>query len=83
METGLCKYKDMFGKPGEGLHAYRLGGVAIVDVVMTLVAAYLLARWRGWGVLPTTAGLFLAGVIAHRVFCVRTAVDVKLREAGI
>ena len=28
----LCQYKDIFGKPGEGAHSYRVANVAVVDV---------------------------------------------------
>ena len=38
----LCKYKDIFGKVGEGLHSYRLFNIAIVDVISTIFVAYLL-----------------------------------------
>lgn len=77
----LCKYRNMFGKPGEGVHAYRLFGVAIVDVVMTLAIALLVARFAlrwpiaSWRTLALVAAFFALGVVAHRVFCVRTAVD--------
>lgn len=34
--TDLCKYKDALGEPGKGIHSYRLFGIAIADVLMTL-----------------------------------------------
>jgi hypothetical protein len=39
----LCAYKDALGKPGKGIHSYRLFGVAIVDVIFTVLAAMLIA----------------------------------------
>lgn len=71
----------MFGAPGTGVHAHRLFGVAIVDVVATLVVACLVARfafrfpWASVGTLCTVLAAFALGVVAHRVFCVRTRVD--------
>ena len=72
----LCKYKHLFGSPGQGIHSYRLFDVAIVDVLMTVLVAILLAFITRWSFFwPILAGLFLAGVLAHRAFCVRSTVD--------
>lgn len=32
-DVGLCKYKNTLGKPGKGVHSYRLFGVALADVI--------------------------------------------------
>lgn len=29
--------KDIFGKPREGIHSYRIHNIAVVDVVLTIV----------------------------------------------
>jgi len=71
----LCKYKNALGVPNEGIHSYRLFGVAIVDVVMTLIGAYLISYFFKYNLLYTTIGLFVLGIILHRVFCVRTTVN--------
>ena len=71
----LCAYKDSLGKPNEGVHSYRLGGVAIVDVVMTIMAAALLSYYFRISFVYTTLLLFVAGIILHRLFCVRTTID--------
>ena len=39
----LCKYKDALGKPNQGIHQYRFLGVAIVDVIMTIIAAFIIS----------------------------------------
>jgi|TARA_B110000914_G_scaffold186543_1_gene170572 hypothetical protein len=73
----LCKYKDIFGKVGEGLHSYRLFNIAIVDVISTIFVAYLLKIYifpqRSF--LKLTIILFLLGIILHRIFCVKTTLD--------
>ena len=71
----LCKYKDIFGKPGTGPHSYRLFNVAIVDVLLTILAAFLIARAGNLPFIKTMILLFLLGIILHHVFCVRTTVD--------
>lgn len=71
----FCKYKDALGKPKQGVHGYRFFGVAIVDVLMTIVAAGLLTWGLGWSFWYTLLGLFVLGIVLHRLFCVRTTVD--------
>ena len=79
----LCKYKDIFGKPGEGAHSIRIFNIAVIDVLATIILALvihqiLLERILGftnisiWWVI---LGCFLSGIIAHRLFCVRTTID--------
>jgi len=71
----LCKYKNALGEPGKGIHSYRIFGVAIADVVMTLVGALILSYLFNWSFLYTAICLFILGIILHRLFCVRTTVD--------
>lgn len=74
---GLEKYKDIFGKPGEGAHAIRVCNIAVVDVGMTFLGAHLIQSYFTpdlpyWQV---AGGLFLTGIALHRLFGVRTTVD--------
>jgi hypothetical protein len=78
----LCKYRNALGVPGKGVHSVRLGGVAIVDVIMTLVGAYIIAYFTRTSFAWTAAGLFLLGIILHRLFCVRTTIDRLLFPSG-
>lgn len=71
----LCSYKDMFGKPGEGVHKYRVFNIAIVDLGLTILAGFILARVFKWNAIVTILAMLLVGVVAHRLFCVRTTVD--------
>jgi uncharacterized membrane protein len=72
---GLCKYKDALGVPGEGIHSYRIFGIAIVDVIMTIIGAWIIAFFFRLNFLYTLTVLFVLGIILHRIFCVRTTVD--------
>ena len=63
----LCKYKDIFGKPNEGVHSYRILDIAIVDVIATIIIGSIFNF--------NLFNLFLLGIISHRIFCVRTTVD--------
>ena len=71
----LCEYKDMFGVPKKGIHSYRFMNIAIIDVLQTIVMGYFISYLLGispyWGIL----GLFVLGILLHRLFCVRTTID--------
>ena len=38
----LCQYKDLLGKVGEGIHSYRIYNIAIVDVLLTILGAFII-----------------------------------------
>ena len=71
----LCSYKNIFGKPNEGVHSYRIANIAVVDVGATVIGAYLISKLFKWNFLKTLIVLFIIGIIAHKVFCVKTTVD--------
>ena len=81
-ENPLCKYKHIFGKPGEGAHAYRIFDIAIIDVISTIIAGLFLAWITKISVYYVIPGCFLLGIVAHRLFCVRTTVDKMLFPKG-
>ncbi len=73
----FCKHKDIFGKPGKGVHKYRIMNIAIVDVLATILLAkaiqyYIIPTYDIWLILLVC---FIAGIIFHRVFCVKTTID--------
>lgn len=71
----LCKYKNLLGKLNQGIHQYRLFGVSIADVIMTIIAAGIISYFSKYNFLMILIILFLSGIILHRIFCVRTTVD--------
>ena len=71
----LCKYKNILGEPGKGIHSYRLFGVAIADVTMTVVAAALISYFLKYSFILTLITLFILGIVLHKMFCVKTTVD--------
>jgi multisubunit Na+/H+ antiporter MnhF subunit len=75
MTIDLCPYKYIIGKPGEGVHSYRLFDIAMVDVIVTLIFAYIFATYNNYNFYEITIILFLLGIISHRLFCVRTTID--------
>lgn len=76
----LCQYKDIFGAPRTGAHSYRIMDIAVVDLGLTIGAAYLISE-KTENSFPVTFGaLFLLGMLAHRAFCVDTAFLQMLRK---
>lgn len=72
---GLEKYSDVLGKPGEGVHRFRVSGLAAVDLAGTAAIAFGLTYWNGWGWRGCTAafaGLWLIGIGLHKLFGVKT-----------
>ena len=73
--NALCKYKNLFGKPNEGLRQYRIFDIAIFDTVVVLLIGILIALVTKVNIWIVLAVLFISGIILHRLFCVRTGVD--------
>jgi len=71
----LCKYKDVFGAPKTGVHSYRLFNIAVVDVMATIAIAFVMSKYTGYPFWFVLIGMFILGIILHRLFCVRTTVD--------
>jgi len=74
----LCKYKDYFGKPGEGSHSYRFLNLAIVDVILTIIGSYIISRIFNYSFLNTTIFLFILAIIMHKIFCVDTTLNLLI-----
>lgn len=71
----LCQYKNIFGKPGEGIHKYRVFNIAIVDTVLTIIVALLISYIFKTNIWITLIILFLLGIVFHKIFCVQTTID--------
>jgi hypothetical protein len=70
----LCQYKNALGIPGKGVH-FHVFGIAIMDVLMTILGAWVISRWTGWKFIYVLPSLFILGIILHRLFCVKTTID--------
>ena len=71
----LCKYKELFGKPGEGIHSWRIFDFGVIDILTTIAGAYLISYLSGIRLLYVLPAVFLLGIYIHRLFCVRTKLD--------
>jgi hypothetical protein len=77
----LCQYKYALGVPGKGVHRH-VGGVAIMDVLGTLLVAAIATvvfendddeQTRMTRFYRNALALFLLGIVLHWLFCVPTA----------
>jgi len=80
--TDLCKYKNALGVPGQGIHSYRIFNVAVADVIMTIVGAWLISFAFPKRFLVILITLFLLGIALHRLFCVKTTVGTAIFGAA-
>lgn len=80
MTNPFCKYKDLFGKPNEGLRKYRIFDIAILDTSVVIIIGILFSWVTKINIWLTLAVLFISGILAHRLFCVRTGIDRFLFE---
>jgi len=72
----FCKYKDILGKPKTGAHSIRIFDLAIIDILLTILLAYLVNLFYPiYSFQKILLTLFILGIILHRLFCVRTTID--------
>jgi hypothetical protein len=71
----LSKYKNAFGKPGEGLRRFRIFNIAIFDVLVTMIIVYLLCWFTKLPYWNSLFVIFILGIVLHRMFHVRTGID--------
>ncbi len=75
MVVNLCKYKNIFGKPNEGVHSYRLFNIAIIDLLMTFIVAFLISYFFNYHTFNVFIILFILGIIMHKIFCIDTTIN--------
>jgi hypothetical protein len=68
----LCKYRDIFGKVGTGVHSFRFLNIAIVDTLLTLAAAYVINSYLQSNLLIVFFILIVLSIVIHKAFCVET-----------
>jgi hypothetical protein len=72
---GLCTYKNALGKPDEGLHRYRIGGFALVDILLTAGLALIASRAFHSSFVVVFLILLIIAIGVHEAFCVNTRLN--------
>lgn len=76
MKNPLCKYKNMFGEANSGWRKkYRIFDISYIDVIVVLIFCGIIAWVTKYPFIFIAIVIFFLGIIAHRLFCVRTTVD--------
>lgn len=67
-----CPYANILGEVGKGVHSFRLFDFSIIDILLTVLGAYLISKsfkvkfWKAF------LGLFILGEILHYIFGVKS-----------
>jgi hypothetical protein len=77
----LCQYKDILGKPNEGIRQQlRIFNISIIDVLLTIVLGLLLARIFKLTKINGILLSLLLSIIFHKIFCVDTTINKLLKD---
>lgn len=71
----LCQYKNIFGEPNKGVHKYRLFGIAIIDLLLTIILAFCISYFFSFNFFIVFFILMILAIILHKLFCVQTTID--------
>ena len=81
-ESKECPFKNIFGKPKEGAHKFRIFDIAIIDVIGTLLLAFLFYKLLKYTSINDFILIFLLLIILsifiHKFFCVSTTLTDKI-----
>ena len=70
----LCKYKDIFGEPNNGVHKYRLFNIAIIDVIFTILFGLIIKYYYNYNIFVILFFLLIISILFHKLFCVKTTI---------
>ena len=70
----LCKYKNIFGEPNEGIHKYRILNIAIIDLLFTILIALIIKYYYNYNIFLIILILLIISIIFHKLFCVKTTI---------
>lgn len=73
-----CPFANILGVPKTGVHSIRLFDFAVVDTLLTIIAAYITAEALKINIWLSLGIWFVCGEILHYIFGVRTAFLEKL-----
>jgi hypothetical protein len=75
MSCPFRNLSEIFGRPNEGVHSYRIFNLAIVDIIMTIIGAFIISKIFKINFILILVILFILGIILHRLFCVNTTIN--------
>ena len=68
---------NIFGKPREGVHSFRLPilDIAVVDLMLTIIVAFFIARHFNKSFIDIFIILMLIAILSHQYFGVKTKLN--------
>ena len=79
----LSKYKDIFGRPNEGVHKTRFLNMAFYDLLGLVLVSVLINSYNGNKLLSIDLFyiiiiMFILAIFLHRIFHVNTTINKKI-----
>jgi len=68
-----CPYSNILGTPGQGVHAARIFGLSINDIIGTILIAIITSYFYKISLLYSFIGWFVLGEVLHYAFGTNTA----------
>lgn len=65
----------IFTTPNSGINSYRICDISIFALIGTIMLAYMLCYKFSCSMLTMVLILFISGILAHRLFGVKTKID--------
>ena len=66
-----CPYKHFLGVPGYGVHAHRIFGYALVDILLTIIVAVITTFFIDISLISSLISWFIMAEVFHYGFGVR------------
>ena len=67
-----CPYANIFGEANTGVHSIRVLGISVVDTVLTIIGAFIIAKVYNINFCYTLLFTFVLGEVLHYVFGVKS-----------
>jgi 5-bromo-4-chloroindolyl phosphate hydrolysis protein len=68
-----CPYANLLGTPGEGVHARRIAGYALNDILATILGAIITSYIYKVSFIKSFVAWFVLGEVLHIAFGTQTA----------
>ena len=68
-----CPYANILGEPNKGVHSIRFFGLAVVDSILTIIAAYITSVSFNIRFFSSLLAWFVVGELLHYIFGVKSA----------
>ena len=68
----MTKLKNIFGKPGTGIHSYRICDVALFDYIFVIIFCIIISCYINLSIELITIIVLIIGILLHYIIDVDT-----------